>query len=496
MKYRTSCDSCQDTKVRCSQSKPSCQRCTRKGLGCVYSPLRTVGRPRKRLESNAMGRGTFSDEGRFQPLTHSTGARRSGLAQNNGLPSPPAPSNRTSVSEYLSDTPEHIVSSRRGAAAVAAASSPGESLSLDHGSGMIESLAAVLPGDSTGSGVVAPSGGGDGGVHQPAPYCPEDWLLNCHLYQDFPVITWPPENAYAEKLDIGNNPWTSNNTGTGTGAATAIAPADHDTYHGAEDARTTSEPHNRNQFTVTLDASNSSADCYVMLLGRLAQIEQFLASIPPGHPPPIDFTLGAESDLQKLKERIFTCQSHINAPDATTRTAAAAAVAAVPSSTSPPCLSSSRPVFLILCLLGERVVHLFEELFRRANVLAQPFTEPAPPPALVPCPDTRRLKRTMRSLLDYSSTCPFPEANKPLHLGRFGVSDEVKTRALRRILRGRMEGLLDMLDDMRRRSPGNIPSSHARGIDRSSSTIEALGKSVGELYLRVESLLGRLDLTG
>ncbi|KAI0377298.1 hypothetical protein F5Y04DRAFT_264777 [Hypomontagnella monticulosa] len=47
VKYRTSCDRCQNIKLRCSQEKPACRRCANKGFRCVYSPLRRMGRPKK-----------------------------------------------------------------------------------------------------------------------------------------------------------------------------------------------------------------------------------------------------------------------------------------------------------------------------------------------------------------------------------------------------------------------------------------------------------------
>ncbi|KAJ6443721.1 hypothetical protein O9K51_02106 [Purpureocillium lavendulum] len=46
-RLRNSCDRCQDTKLRCTQTKPACWRCVRMGLPCVYSPIRRLGRPRK-----------------------------------------------------------------------------------------------------------------------------------------------------------------------------------------------------------------------------------------------------------------------------------------------------------------------------------------------------------------------------------------------------------------------------------------------------------------
>ena len=46
-KLRTSCDGCQEAKLGCSQEKPTCRRCLRHGITCVYSPFRRIGRPRK-----------------------------------------------------------------------------------------------------------------------------------------------------------------------------------------------------------------------------------------------------------------------------------------------------------------------------------------------------------------------------------------------------------------------------------------------------------------
>ncbi|KAI1737105.1 hypothetical protein F4680DRAFT_220752 [Xylaria scruposa] len=47
LRFRLSCDRCQSDKVRCSRDKPSCKRCERRQLGCVYSPFRHIGRPRR-----------------------------------------------------------------------------------------------------------------------------------------------------------------------------------------------------------------------------------------------------------------------------------------------------------------------------------------------------------------------------------------------------------------------------------------------------------------
>ena len=59
-KLRTSCDGCQEAKLGCSQEKPTCRRCMRHGIPCIYSPFRRIGRPRKSTNprtSNSTGPG-------------------------------------------------------------------------------------------------------------------------------------------------------------------------------------------------------------------------------------------------------------------------------------------------------------------------------------------------------------------------------------------------------------------------------------------------------
>ncbi|KAI0516773.1 hypothetical protein F5B22DRAFT_646512 [Xylaria bambusicola] len=48
-RFRLSCDRCLHDKVRCSRDKPSCRHCNHRGLDCLYSPFRPIGRPRKHV---------------------------------------------------------------------------------------------------------------------------------------------------------------------------------------------------------------------------------------------------------------------------------------------------------------------------------------------------------------------------------------------------------------------------------------------------------------
>lgn len=57
-KVRSTCNACQQAKIRCSHEKPSCRRCQKHNIDCIYSMSRRLGRPAKRRE------GTPADQGR------------------------------------------------------------------------------------------------------------------------------------------------------------------------------------------------------------------------------------------------------------------------------------------------------------------------------------------------------------------------------------------------------------------------------------------------
>ena len=44
-KFRSSCDACSASKVKCSQEQPQCTRCNSLGIYCNYSPSRRMGKP-------------------------------------------------------------------------------------------------------------------------------------------------------------------------------------------------------------------------------------------------------------------------------------------------------------------------------------------------------------------------------------------------------------------------------------------------------------------
>lgn len=47
VKVRSTCNACQQAKIRCSHEKPSCRRCQKHKIDCIYSVSRRLGRPAK-----------------------------------------------------------------------------------------------------------------------------------------------------------------------------------------------------------------------------------------------------------------------------------------------------------------------------------------------------------------------------------------------------------------------------------------------------------------
>ncbi|KAI9845253.1 MAG: hypothetical protein M1837_005009 [Sclerophora amabilis] len=59
-KYRASCDACNEAKVRCSQTRPSCARCLKHDIGCVYGISLRAGKHRADSYGNSNSNGNTS----------------------------------------------------------------------------------------------------------------------------------------------------------------------------------------------------------------------------------------------------------------------------------------------------------------------------------------------------------------------------------------------------------------------------------------------------
>ncbi|KAF7589234.1 hypothetical protein BBP40_004577 [Aspergillus hancockii] len=247
------------------------------------------------------------------------------------------------------------------------------------------------------------------------------------------------------------------------------------------------------------------AECCVSILRRLAELEHSLAINQ--QLLAIDFVLIAERDTRILKDRLFACgKRSINSASNVTCDNA--------------CLLMRPCSILVLTILAQRVVHMLEDLFRRAAVSAQALerasrsawpmdTQPSPT-FMDLCSATESatsqrfatcFERSIRTTLDQQISCPVPDSNCELLLGSHRVSIEAESRAMKQILRRRFWKLAAMLRDLEAwvvhgsTTAQSDSDSRNEGVD-SSAIFRATKAMVEELHRGVEALQGRIELAG
>ncbi|KAK2764513.1 hypothetical protein FQN54_009208 [Arachnomyces sp. PD_36] len=256
-KYRASCDRCQDIKVRCSRDKPACKICARKGVKCVYSPMRRMGRPRN--ASQIPCQNTSLD----------------GNTENRGIMAEAPDSGLSNSSYRQSDHSASLSSTSSVTTPMATLQDSGESSMRDtpmtgsYGGSTSEEPEKVC---SSQVGRAPLTGDKEVQHHQTIP-----WALDRHL-----------------------------SAGTHTGALAQ-----------ASNTETCTRPPDSNwkaTFQAFLsgpgaqNAPDAVADCYLAILTRSAKLEQSLLTVTRA--PPIDLVLQAERDLRALGQRLFTCSGH------------------------------------------------------------------------------------------------------------------------------------------------------------------------------------------
>jgi hypothetical protein len=90
VKVRSTCNACQQAKIRCSHEKPSCRRCRKHKIECIYSVSRRLGRPAKKkdqkLGSQAQSQspilGIITDPSECEKKPRKTAKKKSHLASN------------------------------------------------------------------------------------------------------------------------------------------------------------------------------------------------------------------------------------------------------------------------------------------------------------------------------------------------------------------------------------------------------------------------------
>ncbi|KAI0401616.1 hypothetical protein F4802DRAFT_579758 [Xylaria palmicola] len=102
-KLRASCDSCNESKVRCSQTKPQCGRCVRQGIACIYGLSRRshktaprVGATEAAIGSYISGQALFHNTADANGVCHPTPSATQ-AASERATPAPPGSSTTVAV---------------------------------------------------------------------------------------------------------------------------------------------------------------------------------------------------------------------------------------------------------------------------------------------------------------------------------------------------------------------------------------------------------------
>lgn len=480
-RLRTSCDACQNLKVKCSQDKPSCRRCSKNRLDCVYSPLRRMGRPKK---SSAVPPAASSITSSPSPITSVTPRSKSQLhdsqRRRHATTATPSPACLMQP-QLIGHTPAGT-----------------ENMSRAEASFGLENSDIASDGMYNGDMVL---GAKDGTLRGPYPAA---------LLQDRPETTTSANYRFFTISAGLNVPSASAQQRPRLLTSPLTTLVSLESQVGTHQGSSASDG---DQLRI------QAGHCYLAILQRLTQLEATLDA--SAQPPRLDVILSAERDTRALKERIFSCQGHERRElDMVGRPTAA-------NQRSPQsCIDAHGLSLLVLGLLADRVTRLFEDLFRRAAVnshwmdQATRVTTAAwlygSQPVFASQADERQYERSSRSSFSRNIHCPVPEANCELTIGNYEVDDEVKSRVMKLILKNRVRAIEEMLGDLGNylrsiAGQGDSPGSEGNGqgpageqgsillgsVDRSrGSRYTATAYMVEDLHRRAEMLRGRLELAG
>ncbi|KAI0477050.1 hypothetical protein GGR56DRAFT_386646 [Xylariaceae sp. FL0804] len=492
--------------IKCSQEKPSCYRCHKHSLNCVYSPLRRMGRPRKTAGGNpdvSQNRviNAQKDQGALRRAPHHVydESRLAGTCGSNDQHLVQAPAAVTSELNAVPDRERSMLS---------AAFTSGENFT------------SIFTNTLTGDIYPRPS------ISEP--HTDEFMTLDSHDDHFTSPNSWwgtsnhssnPSSTSLGDKrfcpIDIPGRPELDLSREKPTNSLQAFATASSSaTLNGRSSGRGC--PSNGSRLRASSSHSEESdadlgckSQCYVSILQRVTQLEQSLAAVKH---PQVDLVLTAERDSSVLKERLLGCYH------------CSGGARGGNDNSNPQYIR-----FLSLAMLVERVVQLLEDMFHRAAMAAYGFDrslrtawyasqqgvsgsdgagEPAMPSRHPSA--ARRRERLARSALDRNVSCPVPEANCELTIGGYEVQPEAKTRAMKCILRLRIGSLRRTIGDLGEHMvaaevPGPL-SSRADNVDAGDGASDFLGTitrsevrtaalaMVESLHRRVELLQGRMEL--
>ncbi|KAI3321951.1 hypothetical protein HD806DRAFT_523853 [Xylariaceae sp. AK1471] len=444
MRFRQSCDRCQNNKVRCNRDKPTCRRCAQKQLNCVYSPFRRIGRPKKAIYKKAVD--TVGEE---EDVEYHNG-------EDNSSESIVRTASTLSPSSLMEHASSMVATSLDDSRACQLDSSIRDIV-------MKETEQPLL------------------GKHFQVSASPQDFILPTNHSDELSrsaVDTWISDHQFSSTI---HSPSYRKSAATDTN--TLFTGADHSNAL-------------RSDYAV-----KEETDCYAAVLMRTVKLEQVLPRTTS--PPPIDLLLEAERDFCVLCHRLLTCAGH----EPPLPTGPPKVQSQCPPHTSGRCLTSDRPVLLGLALLAERVIGMFEDMFRlaaRSNLTMDRASDSLWSATLgVSGSSARRLQRSLRNTLAKPCVTLEMEAHRDLLIGNFVVQGQAKSDAMRHILKLRVQRMLSGLEaiESARRT---IQTAESRRGHSSGSPLDWGGSStvfgsvtdtlLVDLRRRIESVQGAIVL--
>lgn len=413
-RLRRSCDACQNLKVKCSQDTPSCRRCSKNRLDCVYSPLQRMGRPKKPSAAPSAGSSITSSPSRITSVTP-----------------------RSQYQSHDRQRRRHATTTTPSPACLMQPQITGYAQA-----GMVKtSRAKAYFGPETGD--IASDGMYNGDMVLGA----EDDTLRgpypAAILEERPEITSSANDGFFTLSAGLNVPSASVHKRPRSLTSPLTTLVSLESQLGTHHSSSSSDG----------DQLRSRADhCYLAILQRLTKLE---ATLDAGaQPPRLDVILSAERDTRQLKDRIFSCQGHgrreLNMVGSQT-----AANERSPQS----CKDAHCSSLLVLSVLADRVMSLFEDLFHRAAVSSHSMDQATrvttaawlygSQPDFASQADERQYERSSRSSFSRNIHCPVPEANCELTIGNYEVDDEIKSRVMKLILKKRVGALERMLRELR-----------------------------------------------
>lgn len=104
-KFRSSCDACSASKVKCGQEQPHCSRCENLGLHCNYSPSRRMGKPPASARQLSKSSNVSSSESERQNTPNPAKKRQLSPPSQINIPAPQTGNTQCIFDHSFMDTP-------------------------------------------------------------------------------------------------------------------------------------------------------------------------------------------------------------------------------------------------------------------------------------------------------------------------------------------------------------------------------------------------------